>query len=73
MIKFDSQDFKGILALMDEYGESEYPYEGKNTEGERVLISINKDNVTVETFQANGWVRVNSYHRDGTIEETFYR
>lgn len=73
MIDFNPHDLEGMVRLMDKYADSEFPFEGKNENGETVLISINKNNIAVETFQANEWVRINTYWRDGTTEETFER
>lgn len=72
-INFDPCDWKGMIALMARADEFKEPCFGNNAEGERVAISVNKDNITVETFQNNGWVRQNTYWNDCTTEETFSR
>ena len=72
-IKFDPSNSAGMLKLMDEYGDSENAFDGENEKGERVLISILPDQIVVTTFQTNNWNRINTYHRDGTTEETFDR
>lgn len=46
---------------------------GKNEEGETVAISVNKDNITVETYQKNGWVRENIYWEDRNVEELYHK
>lgn len=55
----------------------EYPHMlfGENTDGEKVHVSVNEDNLTVETFQHNGWLRTNIYYDDmyGTSEELYER
>lgn len=62
---------------MQDYGDSKLPFEGKNENGEIMLISIGKTNITTRTLQHNGWMRINSYtfDEDGTLwrEETFER
>lgn len=54
--------------LMAKYGDSKYPFYGSNEHGEAVLISIAKDSIETRTFQANGWLRVNYYGADGSME-----
>lgn len=44
---------------------------GENTDGEFVTTSILSDKVIAKVMQSNGWVRINTYHRDGTVEETY--
>ena len=72
-VNFDSTDWKGMIDLMDHSDQFDSVCEGENSEGEKVLISINKDNITVQTFQDNGWMRENIYYRDCTVEELFHR
>lgn len=70
-IKFNPADHKGMIRLMDDYGDSNTMYPGTNEDGESVNISIYHDRIVVVTMQDNGWNRVNTYWRDGTREETF--
>jgi len=70
-ISFDPMDVKGMENLMEQYGNSEVPFSGKNENGEDVTISVFYDKIIVSTDQANGWVRKNIYHKDGTREESF--
>lgn len=70
-IKFDPTDLKGMICLMDTYGDSKTMYPGTNENGETVHISIFHEHIVVSTMQKNGWVRVNTYYKDGTSEETF--
>lgn len=72
-IIIDPHDYKGMIKLMDRANEFDLPWAGKNEEGEHIQISVNKDNITVETFQNNGWVRENIYWRDCRTEELFHR
>ena len=57
-ITFDPADFAGMCRIMDENGED-------------TCLSVCHDKITVKTHQYNGWVRINTYWRDGTREETF--
>ena len=72
-INFDPNDWKGMHALMDRHEEFTSEYFGQNEEGERVGISVNKDNITTMTYQSNGWVRENIYYRDFEEEELYHR
>ena len=72
-IHFDPKDRHGMLALMDRANEFTEPWFGKNSEGEDVMISVNSDNITTETFQNNGWARENVYWRDFTVEELYHK
>lgn len=73
VINFDSTDRAGMKKLRDQYGDSEMPFFGENQDGEKIIISINHENITTQTFQKNGWCRTNIYHADGDIEELFER
>ena len=70
-IYLDTTDFDSMIALMDKYGDSQYPYFGENEDEEMVSISIFPDNIVTMTSQKNGWHRKNVYWRDGTREELF--
>lgn len=72
-ISFDSSDWKGMMKLMERADEFDQPWVGENSEGERVLISVNHNNITTQTFQSNGWARENVYWNDFTIEELFHK
>ena len=52
-------------------GKKTFPICGKNPDGCNVVIDKCEDCYTIETFQKNGWVRVETYHKDGTVEETY--
>lgn len=67
-------DFSDLTSLINLMNNSEkYPtiLMGQNEEGENVWISINKNNITLQTFQNNDWMRTNIYYRDGTVEELY--
>lgn len=45
-----------------------------NEDDEMIVISKEKDDVYKTTVgQNNNWTRINYYHKDGTIEETYER
>lgn len=72
-IEFDPNDWKGMRDLMKRHEEFAEPAIGKNGDGERVMISINADNITTITFQNNGWARENVYWIDGCTEELYHK
>lgn len=67
----DPSDLEGMRKLMDEHGDSETMFPGENEAGELTFVSIYHDRIVQATYQANGWVRLNTYWRDGTREETY--
>ncbi len=71
VIRFDPKDWDSILKIMDEHGHSKTMYPGTNEKGEEVWISPYPDRVVIKTFQKNGWVRINTFWKDHTVEETF--
>lgn len=70
-INIDPTDHKGLVALMEEYGEDGELAFGENQEGEFVTMTIEADRITTETMQKNGWLRRNVYWKDGTREELY--
>ena len=48
-----------------------FPLFGKNSDGCNVVIDKCEDYYAIETFQKNGWIRVEIYHKDGTVEEEY--
>lgn len=71
MFEVDFSDLKACRKLMFDYGLSTLPYGGKNGKGEPALISVYPDHITVQTCQSNGWNRISTIWKDGTIEETY--
>lgn len=71
-IFFDNTDPALLRSLMEEYGDSKYPFDGENEYGEKTEIHISKKEIIYKTMQSNGWVRV-SYFDENGIEagETF--
>lgn len=71
LFNFDPTDLSAMRKLMDRHGDSNKLFVGMNTEAERTTISIFREKIICMTYQHNGWVRKNTYWRDGTREETF--
>lgn len=62
-------DIEGRKELIEKYGNSKFPFTGVNEDGEMVNISIDTESgIVLETYQKNGWVRVNYYDKDGFAE-----
>ena len=61
-------DRQKLIECMAEYGNSEMPFAGTNEDGETVTVHVSKDNIVVETYQSNGWVRENYYNAEGIAE-----
>ena len=70
-VEFRTDDLKSMIDLMARHEEFKFPLSGVNSDGEKYLVSINKDNITIQTFQHNDWVRENIYYADGTVEELY--
>ena len=70
-MEIDFTKTKEMFALMDRADEFPDMIFGINEGGEHVICSINKDRITCETCQTNGWFRTNILYRDGTTEESF--
>jgi hypothetical protein len=58
---------------MEDHGNSKSMFFGNNESGEPFTVSIHPDKIIVTTYQENNWIRTNTYHADGTDEETFER
>lgn len=70
-IIFDPADWNGMLSLMLNHSSYKFPLFGKNCYGEDVKISICRDSITTETYQNNGYTRINLYWNDFTVEELY--
>lgn len=64
-IVFDGNNPELIRNLMEQYGDSKFPYHGINEDGEDIEIHICKSSVVHKTYQNNGWLRVNYYDKNG--------
>ena len=67
-VEINPRDRDGLIAVMDDCKANPKKYEqyliGKNESGEKILLYVNEDNIVVETWQSNGWIRKNYYYRD---------
>ena len=43
----------------------------KNEKDEDVIIEITNNYLKTSTIQNNGWMRINIYHKDKTVEEYY--
>ena len=73
IFELNPSDWNSMLELMDKYGDEPLPFHGEDENGDPIIISVNPDNITTETFQSNGWTRTNIYNRDGYCEGLFDR
>lgn len=71
MLEINFSDLSSMRSLMGKYGNFELPFSGENDHGELVVISIFPDRIISNTYQLNGWVRLDTLWEDGTIEQTF--
>ena len=73
-INFDPTDWEAMKKLMAQYGDSDTAFDGTNTNGEDVLISISKNSIVVRTLQSNGWMRRDIYSliNGDYVTETIY-
>lgn len=67
----DPTDFAGLVRIMDRYGDREGIFVGQNEEGEDMMVSVSHGDLTVTTFQKNGWTRKDVYFREGVSETLF--
>ena len=71
LIEIDFGNRDSIIETMDKYHHLDQMIFARNELEELQAISIYEDKIFVDTYQSNGWIRKNIYHRDGTIEETY--
>ena len=71
MFVVDPTDLNEMIALMDRHDEFDESLLGINENKEVIVIGVFKDRLAVRTLQVNGWVRLNVYYRDGSVEEMF--
>lgn len=56
----------GRKHLVEMYSDADTMFTGKNEDGEMVCVSFDKEcGIVLQTYQENGWVRVNYYDKDG--------
>lgn len=76
MEKYDSQKESYYQYLKRITDGKELPLMGVNEDGEVVCVSVSQFTdegavFKVESLQKNDWLRINHYHQDGTVEETY--
>lgn len=59
-IEINSSDYASLKKLIEKYKDCE-PFEGINENGNKIFASFSEDNITIHTYQSNGWIRVNTY------------
>ena len=72
-IEFKWNDIDNLREIMNKYGDIDHMIFGENQDGEDQRISIGQENIFVDTFQNNGWVRRNVFWYDGTVEEIYLK
>lgn len=70
-MNLNPRNHEEMIELMKHHEEFDQMLMGKNENGENTYISVNEDNITISTYQRNGWIRENVYWRDGTEEELY--
>ena len=70
-ITIDFSNRSALLQVMNTYGNIGHDIFGMSSNRESMVISIHPDKIVANTYQRNGWVRQNVYHRDGETEELF--
>lgn len=74
-ITIDFSNHAALLQVMNTYGSDKQgevlDIFGLSSNRESMVISIYSDKIITKTYQRNGWIRQNTYHRDGQIEELF--
>lgn len=67
-----SREFKTVAGrkkLIELYGDVNDMFTGHNEDGEMVCVSFDKENgIVLHTYQHNGWLRVNTYDKDGCVD-----
>lgn len=66
-------DIETRRQIIQQYGDNPNMFVGENADGEKVVLSISRKNgIVLNTYQDNGWLRVDYYDVEGYFEgETF--
>ena len=72
-IRIDFKDWHSLIDLMKHNYDYPFTLFGTNEDNEDMFVDINEDNIKTETFQMNGYTRINIYHRNGILEELYER
>ena len=70
-LELDPSVHNQILDLTSRHKEFPNSCFGLNEDGEDVRLDINKESLTITTYQTNRWIRQTTYYRDGTVEEVY--
>ena len=81
MARMNVGSYAEVKALLraEGFAESDLPLLGKNEDGASVILSAITDisdgstAFKLETAQENGWMRINIFYKDGTVEELYER
>lgn len=57
------------IKIMDEFGDTNTPFFGKNEKGDEIAVFINRDSIMIETFYSNNTVKIHTIWRDSGKEE----
>lgn len=63
---------EGRKKIIKFYGVAPNMYVGKNEIGEDVTLAVSPSGIKLETYQRNGWVRLNYYNTDGNSSGETY-
>ena len=69
----DPYDLGKVIYLCDRADRIPMPLVGENEDGEMEMIEVLPQFLKMTTYQSNGWIRINYFYTDGTIEELFDR
>lgn len=59
-------------AIMEEYGDSEFPFFGKNQNDEDIEIHVSKESIVLVTYQKNKWIRKNYFYKGEFYTEELF-
>lgn len=71
--EFNPYDMSQLTQMINMANRFDMPLVGENEDGEMVMTEATSEFVRIVTYQQNGWVRVNYFYPDGTIEELYER
>lgn len=69
--KFNPYDMFQLTQMIDMADQFDMPLVGENEDGDMVMMEVTQEFVKITTYQKNGWVRVNYFYSDGTVEELY--
>lgn len=69
--EFNPYDMLQLTQMIDMADRFDMPLVGENGDGEMVMTEATSEFVKITTYQHNGWVRVNYFYTDGTVDELY--